>query len=124
MPYGLHTSRTQSQGGEAEHAGAARAAVVNRTHRVVREQALRMREQKNRSRSLLVPVLFSSSFLLVLSYAIWSVLAGYDLTPNGVPDASDQVLLLLLWSLPVSAVVLGLAWLRRSRRSSGGEQLP
>ena len=105
--------------------GAARAAVVNRTHRVVREQAVRMQEQKRLSRSLWAPVFFSSSFLLVLCYAIWSVMAGYDLTPTSIPDASDQLLLMLLWSLPVTVVVLGLVWVRRSRgRSSSGEILP
>ena len=84
----------------------------------------RLHEQRKRSRSLLVPVLFSSTFLLVLCYAVWSVMAGYDLTPTGVPDASDQMLLLLIWSLPVTAVVLGLSWLRRSRsRNGGGEQI-
>lgn len=111
-------------GSSSKDFGAARVSVVNRTHRVVREQALRMQEQKKRSRSLLVPLLFSSAFLLVLCYAIWAVMAGYDLTPTGVPDASDQVLLLLVWSLPVTTVVLGMVWLRRSRgRNSAGESL-
>ena len=36
--------------------GNARASVVNRTHRVIREQALDMREQKERKRSLWVPL--------------------------------------------------------------------
>ena len=103
-------------------AGAARASVVNRTHRIVREQALTMREQRRRSRDLLAPLGISSALLLVICYAIWGVMAGYDLTPNGVPDASDQVLLFLVWSLPVSVVVLGLAWLRRRRGGGGGEQ--
>ncbi len=51
----------------------------------------------------------------LICYAIWAVLDGYDLTPNGVPDASDQMMLLLLWSLPVTAVMLGLAWRQRGR---------
>ena len=103
----------------------ARSAVVNRTHRVVREQALRMREQRRQTRSLWAPLLISSVFLLVLSYAIWAVMAGYDLTPTGVPDASDQLMLLLLWSLPVTAAVLGLIWFRKNRPgSSNGEQMP
>ncbi len=97
--------------------GNARAHVVNRTHRVVRDQALRMREQRNRSRSLWVPLGISSALLVVCCYAIWGVLDGYDLTPNGIPDASDQVMLLLLWSLPITVVVLGLIWFRRSRSS-------
>ncbi len=107
----------------AQDGGAARATVVNRTHRVIRDQALTMQEQKKRSRSLWAPLLISSAFLLVICYAVWAITAGYDLTPTGVPDASDQVLLLLLWPLPVTVVVLGLIWLRRSRaRHNGGEQ--
>jgi hypothetical protein len=98
---------------------AARASVVNRTHRIVREQALQMQEQRKRSRSLLAPLLISSSLLLIICYAIWGLMDGYDITPNGVPDASDQVLLFLLWSLPVTVIVLGLIWLRRRGR---GEQ--
>lgn len=100
--------------------GAARATVVNRTHRIIRQEALKMQEDRKRSRSLLLPLTISSSLLLLILYAIWGVLDGYDLTPNGVPDASDQVLLILLWSLPVTMVVLGLIWFRRRNRS--GEQ--
>ena len=102
--------------------GAARAAVVNRTHRIIREEALNMRERRTRSRGLFAPLFISSALLLVICYAIWGVMAGYDLTPTGVPDASDQVLLLLLWSLPVTVVVLGLIWLRRRSRGGSGEQ--
>ena len=105
-------------------AGAARSEVVNRTHRVVRDQALRMREERSRWRSLWVPLAICSSLLLVLCYAIWGVLAGYDLTPTDIPDASDQMLFfLLMWSLPVTAVAVGLIWFRRGRGSqeiSGG----
>ena len=100
---------------------AARAKVVNRTHRVVREQALTMREQRETSRSLWVPLGICSVLLLVICYAIWFMLDGYDLTPNGVPDASDQMMILLLWSLPVTAVALGLVWFKRGRTNGNGE---
>ena len=100
----------------------ARASVVNRTHRVIREEALKMQEQRKRSRGLLAPLFICSTLLLVVCYAIWSVMAGYDLTPTSVPDAADQVLLLLLWSLPVTVVVLALIWARRRPRN--GEQMP
>ena len=45
---------------------AARAVVVNRTHRVVREQALEMQQNKQRSRSLWVPLGICSTLLLVM----------------------------------------------------------
>ena len=107
--------------GSAIGGTAARAAVVNRTHRVVREQALTMREQKRRSRSLWIPLGICSILLLVICYAVWGMLDGYDLTPNGVPDASDQMVVLLLWFLPVTAALLGMAWFRRGRNRPNDE---
>ena len=101
--------------------GNARAQVVNRTHRVVREQALTMREQQSRKRSLWVPVIICSSMLLGICYAVWGMLDGYDITPTGIPDASDQMMILLLWSLPITAFVLVLVWLRRERTRANSE---
>jgi hypothetical protein len=99
----------------------ARSVVVNRTHRVVREQALNLREQRSKSRSLWVPLGISSILMVVICYAIWGLLDGYDLTPNGIPDASDQLMILLLWSLPVTAAVLGMVWFKRTRTRSDSE---
>jgi hypothetical protein len=99
----------------------ARGVVVNRAHRVVREQALTMREQKSKSRSLWVPLTISSILMVVICYALWTMLDGYDLTPNGIPDASDQLMILLLWSLPVTAAILGLVWFKRARTRSDSE---
>ena len=93
----------------------ARASVVNRTHRVIREQAQMMREEKQLKRSLWVPLTIFSVLLPVICYAFWAMLDGYDLTPNGVPDASDQLVVMMMWFIPVTALVLGTVWLRRSR---------
>jgi hypothetical protein len=101
--------------------GAARAQVVNRTHRVVREQALSMREHRSRKRSLWAPIIICSCLLLIICYAVWGMMDGYDITPTGIPDASDQLMILMLWSLPVTAVLLGLVWFRRPRSRSNGE---
>lgn len=99
----------------------ARTEVVNRTRRVVRDQALRMQEKRSRLRGLWLPLALCSTLLLVLCYAVWGMLAGYDLVPTGIPDASDQLFFLfLLWSLPVAAVVLGITWFRLGR---GAENL-
>ena len=95
-------------------AGGARSVVVNRTHRVVREQ-------KSKTRSLWVPLGISSILMVAICYALWGILDGYDLTPNGIPDASDQLMILLLWSLPVTAAVLGLVWFKRARTRSDSE---
>lgn len=98
------------------------ARVVNRTRRVVRQQALDMQEQRKRSRSLWAPLGISSALLMVICYAVWRVLDASELTPNGIPDASDQMMILLLWSLPVTAVLLGLVWVRRGRGRSNEAQ--
>jgi hypothetical protein len=99
----------------------ARSVVVNRTHRVVREQAVTMREQKSKSRSLWLPLGISSILMVMICYAIWGMLDGYDLTPNGIPDASDQLMVLLLWSLPVTLAILGMVWFKRTRSRSDSE---
>jgi RsiW-degrading membrane proteinase PrsW (M82 family) len=96
----------------------ARAQVVNRTHRIIREQALFLQERRSNSRSFAVPIAICSALMAFACYAMWAVLDGYDLTPSGVPDASDQMFVLILWSLPVSAALLGFAWLRRARNRS------
>jgi hypothetical protein len=93
----------------------ARASVVNRTHRVVREKALVMRAERELKRSLWVPLAIFSVLLPVICYAVWAMMDGYDLTPTGIPDASDQILVMMMWFIPVTALVLGSVWLKRSR---------
>ena len=99
-----------------EFLAGARASVVNRTHRVVREQALEMQAQRRRQRSLWLPVAFCSTLLITICYAIWFLMDGYDITPNGVPDASDQIFLITVWSLPITVMLLLMVWFRRGRR--------
>jgi len=99
----------------------ARASVVNRTHRIIREQALEMRKKRSHTRSLWLPIGIFSVLLPIIIYAVWSIMDGYDLTPTGIPDASDQLLLLMLWSLPLTIALLGLAWYKRDRNSGNGE---
>lgn len=100
---------------------AARASLVNRTHRVVRERAQVIAARRDRVRSLWVPILICSGMLVILCTAVWSLLDQYELTPNGIPDASDQFLVLLLWFLPVSMALLAMVWFRRIRNKRGGE---
>lgn len=100
---------------------AARASVVNRTHRVVRERAGMMAARRSHVRSLMIPAVVSSALLLILSIAGWRVLDQYDLNPNGMPDASSQLFVLLLWFLPVSMALLAMVLFRRLRRRTDGE---
>jgi hypothetical protein len=99
----------------------ARASVVNRTHRVVRERAQSLAARRSRVRSLWIPVAVCSALLLILSTAVWSILDQYEATPTGVPDASNQFLVLLLWFLPVSIALLALVLFRRARKGTDRE---
>lgn len=101
----------------------ARASIVNRTHRVVRERAKMIEARRSRIRSLWVPLAMSSVFLVMICSGVWTLLDGYELTPIGVPDSSDQFLVLLLWFFPVSMALLVTVWFRRMRRRSGGEAM-
>jgi hypothetical protein len=94
----------------------ARASVVNRTHRVVRERATTMAARRSRVRSLWIPLAVCSSLLLIICTAVWSALEAYDVTPGGVPDASNQFLVLCLWFLPVSIALLAVVLLQRARK--------
>jgi hypothetical protein len=99
----------------------ARASVVNRTHRVVRERAQSLAIRRSRVRSLWIPLAVCSALLIILSTAVWSILDQYEVTPTGVPDASNQFLVLLLWFLPVSMALLALVLFRRARKGTDRE---
>lgn len=99
----------------------ARAAVVNRTHRVVRARARVIQNQRSMIRGLLLPMLLSSTLMLMLVFAIWSVFDQYDLVTSEMPASSNHFFILLLWFLPVSAALLAMVWFRRSRNISETE---
>jgi protein-S-isoprenylcysteine O-methyltransferase Ste14 len=100
---------------------AARASMVNRTHRVVRERAKLMAARRSRVRSLWIPLTICSALLLMICYAVWTVLDGYELTQIGIPDSSDQFLILFVWFLPLSMALLVMVWFRRTHGRSSGE---
>lgn len=100
----------------ADESAPARASVVNRTHRVVRERAKTMAAQRSLVRSLWIPLAVCSSLLVIICTAVWSALEAYDVTPGGVPDASNQFLVLCLWFLPVSMSVLAVVLFQRARK--------
>jgi hypothetical protein len=99
----------------------ARASVVNRTHRVVRERAKTIAARRSRVRSLWIPLAVCSSLLIIISTAVWSALDQYDVTPSGVPDASNQFLVLCLWFLPVSLVLLAVVLFQRARKREAAQ---
>ena len=90
------------------------AALVNRTHRVIRERARNIQAQKREVRSLWIPLCISAGLLALFCFAVWSVFDQNQEAPTGLPDASQQMLVFLMWCLPVSAAVLAVVWFRRA----------
>jgi hypothetical protein len=95
------------------------ATVANRTHRVVRQRANVIRARRSLMRSLWAPLLVCAGLLLALCIAIWNALGQYETVPTDIPDASQQLLVLMMWSLPLSAALLALVWFRRTHARSG-----
>ena len=104
----------------------ARAAMVNRTHRVVRERATAMQARKSVTRSLWIPLGVSAGLLAAVVFAIWTVLdeenlAPTELTTTGLPDASQQIFVVLMWCVPLSLAALAVVLFRRSNSASNNE---
>jgi hypothetical protein len=120
-PFSEDDSRAFVRAAVAGLSAPAGASLVNRTHRVVRERAQSIAAHRSRVRSLWIPLVVCSSLLIILSTAVWSILDQYDVSPTGVPDASNQFLVLLMWFLPVSMALLALVLFRRARKRGDRE---
>jgi hypothetical protein len=110
----------------------ARAGVVNRTHRVVRQRASALQAQRSRVRSLMLPLIVCSSLLMLTGLAVWTGLYQYeageaaeavqaDVSALAAIDANNHFMVVLLWFVPVSLAVLAAVWYRRSREGAGKE---
>ena len=97
----------------------ARAARVNRTHRVVRERAKTLAERRSKIRSLWLPIVIFSSVLIAICTAVWMVLDEYEIVAAGSQVSGYQILVPFLWSIPVSAALLAVVWFRQSRTDTG-----
>lgn len=91
---------------------------INRTHRVVRERARTMAERRSKIRSLWLPVAIFSSVLVAVCIAVWMALDEYEIVSAGGQVASYQVLVPLLWSIPVSAALLAVVWFRQPQSNA------
>ncbi len=111
----------------------AHSGVVNRTHRVIRERAKVMQQKRKRERSLMVPLIICSSLLILSILAVWTGLYQYqaveaaevvqaDVTALATTD-NNQLLVILLWFVPVSVAFLITVWVRRSRNNADDEAL-
>ena len=106
---------------------AARGHLVNRTHRVVRQRAKMMQARRSYVRSLTLPLIVCSALLILTVLAVWSGLYQYqaseaadalqDMASAAYNQASDHILVVLLWFVPVSLTVVAAVWLSRSRRA-------
>ena len=95
------------------------------THRIVRERAASLQARKSKVRSLWIPLAISGSLLTMVCFAVWSVLEQSGLEQNdvvatGLPDASQQMFVFLMWCLPVSAAALAVVWYRLTSQSQDG----
>jgi cytochrome bd-type quinol oxidase subunit 1 len=103
----------------------ARAGVVNRTHRVVRERAKVMQARRSRVYSLVVPLIICSVLLLFICLGLWVGIDQYqaveidDVASLAATEASRHFLVVLLWFVPVSMAMLAAAWFHR--RVGGSE---
>lgn len=111
---------------------AARASVVNRTHRVVRHRAQVMQARRSHVRGLMVPLMICSVLLILTAVAVWSGLYQFDaveaaeavqadVVALATTDANNHFLVMLLWFVPVSIVLLGMLLIRRTRNAVGRE---
>jgi len=104
---------------------AARAGVVNRTHRVVRERAKVMQEKRSRDRSLMLPLGLCCGLLMLIILGVWTGLYEYQAAENVQGDvaawaaieATNHFLVVMLWFVPVSIVLMVTVWVRRSRNA-------
>jgi hypothetical protein len=111
----------------------ARAAIVNRTHRVVRARAVAMQARKRTVQDLIVPFAICSTILLLIASAVWSLgdesLAEFE---GGVGkrilefggDAGSSISILLIWFLPLSVITAAIVMLRRSRNQDRNDEVP
>jgi hypothetical protein len=104
----------------------ARASVVNRTHRVVRQRAKVMQARRSHVRGLMVPLVICSILLILTAVAVWSGLyqnqaaeaaevVQADVVALATSDANNHFLVMLLWFVPVSIAVFGTIVFRRIR---------
>jgi hypothetical protein len=111
----------------------ARAAVVNRTHRIVRARASAIQERKRTVRNLVLPFVICSALLVLIANAIWSI--GDDALAAEIEgstvwhrimefgaDAGNNISILLVWFLPISVLTAAIILYRRNRNHRDREE--
>ena len=110
----------------------ARAAVVNRTHRIVRERATAIQARKRSVRDLILPFLICSTLLMLIANAVWTM--GDDTLVEEIEgsiwhrvmelggDAGSNISILLVWFLPISVLTAAIVLFRRHRLNSSDRE--
>jgi hypothetical protein len=104
----------------------ARAGVVNRTHRVVRQRAAVMQARRSYVRSLMVPLAICSVLLVLVCAAVWTGLYQFEAAEAAEAvqadvaalDANNHLLVALLWFVPVTLAMLGAVLFRFMRNGA------
>ena len=96
--------------------------VVNRTHRAIRAQALKQQAQKRKVRSLYLPLIFGGVLLIAAMVTTAVILASDSDVEDTLPYASEQIFVLLMWLIPVSAAAIGVVWYKRVNAGRGGNR--
>jgi uncharacterized BrkB/YihY/UPF0761 family membrane protein len=91
---------------------------VNRTHRVVHERARSLQARRSKMRSLWIPLAVSGAMVAAIVLSIWSILEQDELIETGLPDANQQLLVLLMWCLPVTVLLLAVVLYRRANAAT------
>jgi hypothetical protein len=108
----------------------ARAGVVNRTHRVVRQRAKVMQARRSRARGMVAPMIICSALLLLIAFAMWSGLyqnpviaeaLQTDVAALAAMDATNHYMVALLWFVPACLAVLATVLYRRTREYAGAK---
>ncbi len=102
----------------------ARAEVVSRTHRVVRQRAHAINSRREFARSLWIPLMLCSVLLLTLGYGGWTMMSPIDAGSDPAILSSEPGSLmpvLLMWFLPLTIAAGAVMWFR-SVRSSDDER--
>jgi hypothetical protein len=118
----LDMAEEQARTATAGMNASASAMIVNRTHRVVRERAKKMQSQRSKVRSLWIPLLVCTGLLVTLACALWTAFEDFEGSTAGLPNTSGMVVV-LVWSVPISAMILAVIWSRRNSAGSENERI-
>jgi heme/copper-type cytochrome/quinol oxidase subunit 2 len=93
-----------------------------------------MQARRSVTRGLLLPLMICSALLILCSAAVWSGLYQYqaaeadgvvqaDVAALATTEATNHLLIVLLWFVLVSVALIIAVWVRRPRKNADGGAL-